>query len=57
MKTLTILSLALSAFLIVKAETEKPVHLFVLSGQSNMAGMDPETGFMTEAKKLLRMKR
>ena len=30
---------------------EKPVHLFILSGQSNMAGMDPETGFMTEAKK------
>ena len=54
MKTLTILSLALSAFLIVKAETDKPVHLFVLSGQSNMAGMDPETGFMTEAKKLFK---
>ena len=54
MKTLTILSLALSAFLIVKAETDKPVHLFVLSGQSNMQGMDPETGFMTEAKKLFK---
>ena len=54
MKTITILSLALSAFLIVKAETDKPVHLFVLSGQSNMAGMDPETGFMTEAKKLFK---
>ena len=38
MKTITILSLALSAFLIVKAESDKPVHLFVLSGQSNMAG-------------------
>ena len=33
---------------------EKPVHLFVLSGQSNMAGMDPETGFMPEAKKLFK---
>ena len=33
---------------------EKPVHLFILSGQSNMAGMDPETGFMTEAKKLFK---
>ena len=49
-----LLSLALSAFLIVKAETEKPVHLFVLSGQSNMQGMDPETGFMPEAKKLFK---
>jgi len=38
----------------VKAETDKPVHLFVLSGQSNMKGMDPETGFMTEAKKLFK---
>jgi len=33
---------------------EKPVHLFVLSGQSNMQGMDPETGFMPEAKKLFK---
>jgi hypothetical protein len=49
-----LLSLALSAFLIVKAEAEKPVHLFVLSGQSNMQGMDPETGFMPEAKKLFK---
>ena len=35
-------------------ETDKPVHLFVLSGQSNMQGMDPKTGFMTEAKKLFK---
>ena len=54
MKIITVLSLALSAFLIVKAEAEKPVHLFVLSGQSNMAGMDPKTGFMPEAKKLFK---
>jgi len=33
---------------------EKPVHLFVLSGQSNMKGMDPETGFMPEAEKLFK---
>lgn len=31
---------------------EKPVHLFILSGQSNMAGMDPKTGFEPEAKAL-----
>lgn len=31
---------------------DKPVHLFILSGQSNMAGMKPEAGFVPEAKKL-----
>ena len=31
---------------------DKPVHLFILSGQSNMAGMDPKAGFEPEAKKL-----
>jgi hypothetical protein len=54
MKIITILSLALTTSVIAKAETDKPVHLFILSGQSNMAGMDPETGFMTEAKKLFK---
>lgn len=27
---------------------EKPVHLFILTGQSNMAGMKPELGFVPE---------
>lgn len=31
---------------------DKPAHLFILSGQSNMAGMDPKLGFEPEAKKL-----
>ena len=31
---------------------DKPVHLFILSGQSNMAGMNPKTGFEPEAQKL-----
>lgn len=31
---------------------DKPVHVFILSGQSNMAGMNPKTGFEPEAKKL-----
>jgi hypothetical protein len=31
---------------------DKPAHLFILSGQSNMAGMDPKIGFETEAQKL-----
>nr|MCS5661674.1 sialate O-acetylesterase [Dehalococcoidia bacterium] len=38
----------------VVTAADKPVHLFILSGQSNMAGMDPETGFMPEAKKLFK---
>ena len=54
MKIITVLSLTLSAFLIVKAEADKPVHLFVQSGRSNMQGMDPETGFMPEAYKLFK---
>ena len=31
---------------------DKPAHLFILSGQSNMAGMDPKAGFVPEAEKL-----
>ncbi|NCG26281.1 MAG: acetyl xylan esterase [Verrucomicrobiales bacterium] len=41
----------LLAFNSIKAE-EKPFHLFILSGQSNMQGMKPEAGFVPEAKKL-----
>lgn len=32
---------------------DRPVHLFILSGQSNMVGMKPETGFLPEAAALL----
>lgn len=32
---------------------DNPVHLFILSGQSNMAGMDPKLGFVPEAARLL----
>lgn len=31
---------------------DKPVHVFILSGQSNMAGMNPKAGFEQEAAKL-----
>jgi Carbohydrate esterase, sialic acid-specific acetylesterase len=31
---------------------EKPVYLFILSGQSNMGGLNPEKDFMPEATKL-----
>ena len=47
---------AIALILLLTASTgfgeDKPVHLFILSGQSNMQGMDPETGFMPEAKPL-----
>lgn len=35
------------------ANTEKPVHLFILSGQSNMVGLKHTTEFLPEAKRLL----
>ncbi|MDP6360773.1 MAG: sialate O-acetylesterase [Planctomycetota bacterium] len=41
----------LMAFKIGFAE-DKPVHIFILSGQSNMAGMKPKLGFEPEAKLL-----
>src|SRR5210317_156440 len=47
---------AIALILFLAASTsfadDKPVHVFILSGQSNMAGMDPETGFVPEARKL-----
>ena len=52
MKIITLLTLLLTASVVVAAD--KPVHLFILSGQSNMQGMDPETGFMPEAKTLFK---
>jgi hypothetical protein len=51
MKTLLTVLFCLSLPLVA---ADKPVHLFILSGQSNMAGMNPETGFMTEAKRLFK---
>lgn len=39
--------MAVSAMSVIQA---KPVHIFILSGQSNMAGMKPEIGFLPEAK-------
>jgi len=47
---------AIALILLLSASTcfaeDKPVHVFIFSGQSNMAGMDPETGFVPEAKAL-----
>ena len=51
-KTLALLNLLLTASVVANAEADQPVHLFIFSGQSNMARMDPETGFMAEVNKL-----
>jgi len=50
MKTVIALTLLLAAS--TGFAEDKPAHLFILSGQSNMQGMDPETGFLPEANKL-----
>lgn len=42
----------LMAFFLMNFVQAEKVHLFILSGQSNMAGMKPELGFLPEAKKL-----
>ncbi|MFP6764571.1 MAG: sialate O-acetylesterase [Planctomycetaceae bacterium] len=47
-----ILILAVLAGTQPSSAAEKPVHLFILSGQSNMAGMNPKTGFEPEARQL-----
>ena len=47
-----LLSLIVGAGLTTSAAADKPVHIFILSGQSNMAGMNPKVGFEPEAKKL-----
>lgn len=38
---------------ILAAESVSPVHLFVLSGQSNMAALEPEKSFLPELRRLL----
>ncbi len=40
------------AFASLATAADKPPHLFILSGQSNMAGMNPKLGFEPEAAKL-----
>jgi hypothetical protein len=52
MKIITLLTLLLTASVVTAAD--KPVHLFILSGQSNMARMHPNSGFMPEAEKLFK---
>jgi hypothetical protein len=45
-------SLCLAFAASLAAAADKPAHLFILSGQSNMAGMNPKAGFEPEAAKL-----
>ena len=54
MKTLATLLIALAIAALDHSvhAADKPVHLFILTGQSNMAGMDPKAGFVPEAAKL-----
>ena len=52
MKIITLLTLLLTASVVTAAD--KPVHLFMLSGQSNVARMNPNAGVRPEAKKLFK---
>jgi len=47
MKHLILTTLALVS---LASAADKPAHLFILTGQSNMAGLDPKLGFEPEAK-------
>ena len=49
---ITLLTLLLTVPVVTAAD--KPVHLFILSGQSNMARMNPNAGFIPEAGKLFK---
>ena len=49
---LTLLSVVVLALASVLSAADKPIHIFILSGQSNMAGMNPALGFEPEAKEL-----
>jgi hypothetical protein len=49
---LTLSSVVVLTLVGVVSAADKPVHIFVLSGQSNMAGMNPALGFEPEAEKL-----
>ena len=50
-RILSLLVLAFVSSASAQGQNE-PTHLFILSGQSNMAGMKPEKGFQQEAEKL-----
>lgn len=49
---LTFSAIAVLALTGVLSAADKPVHIFILSGQSNMAGMNPTLGFEPEAEAL-----
>ena len=45
--------IAIFSVLQFASAADKPVHLFILSGQSNMQGLNPDNSFLPEAAKLL----
>jgi len=51
-RTILLVALVQMALAQTALGAEKPVHVFILSGQSNMAGMNPQVGFEDEAAKL-----
>ena len=51
-RPLALLAIAALAIASQPVAADKPVHIFILSGQSNMAGMNPKVGFEPEAKAL-----
>ena len=53
MRVSSILAIALTLLAVQFCRAaDKPVHIFILSGQSNMAGMDPKLGFEPETAEL-----
>lgn len=52
MKLLRLIASLFAVALFSAHAAEKPAHLFILTGQSNMDGMNPELGFIPEAKAL-----
>ena len=50
--TLSLAFLVVIGLANIGTAADKPVHIFILSGQSNMAGMNPKMGFEPEAAKL-----
>ena len=54
MKIVTLFIFMVSVSTMADAKTDNPVHLFILSGQSNMARMNVGWGLLPEAKKLFK---
>lgn len=52
-RTASLMALLLALAFVTQANAaDKATHIFILTGQSNMQGMDPKAGFLPEAKTL-----